>query len=93
METEFCVRPRNFLFILYKTGVPDKYQNEARLGPYYKESKLLGAYLENGEVVKSGIEIPDNNFEYPNMFHCWLLFPPLPESKVAISQMIELIKE
>lgn len=31
--------------------------------------------------------IPFDYYEYPNMFHCWLLFPPLPESKVALSQI------
>lgn len=36
--------------------------------------------------------IPFNYYEYPKMFHCWLL-APLPESKVAMSQIMELINE
>lgn len=33
-----------------------------------------------------------NYYEYPKMLHCWLLLP-LPESKVALSQIMKLINE
>ncbi|MEL7006237.1 MAG: alpha/beta hydrolase, partial [Bacteroidota bacterium] len=36
--------------------------------------------------------IPFNYYEYPNMIHCWLLLP-MPESKVALSQIMTLINE
>jgi len=36
--------------------------------------------------------IPFNYFEYPKMLHCWILLP-LPESKAALSQIMELINE
>lgn len=36
--------------------------------------------------------IPFDYFEYPKMFHCWLLFP-IPEGKVAVSQIMKLINE
>jgi len=35
--------------------------------------------------------IPFNYYEYPKMPHCWILLP-LPESKVALSQIMKLIK-
>ncbi len=33
-----------------------------------------------------------NYYEYPKMLHCWILLP-LPESKVALSQIMKLIKD
>ncbi len=36
--------------------------------------------------------IPFNYYEYPKMLHCWILLP-LPESKVALSQIMKLINE
>lgn len=36
--------------------------------------------------------IPFNYYEYPKMLHCWLLLP-LPESKVALTQIMKLINE
>ncbi len=36
--------------------------------------------------------IPFNYYEYPKMLHCWPLLP-LPEGKVALSQIMKLINE
>lgn len=36
--------------------------------------------------------IPFNYFEYPKMIHCWLLMG-MPEAKVALNQMINIINE
>ncbi len=36
--------------------------------------------------------IPFDYYEYPRMLHCWLLLP-LPESKVALAQLMKLIKD
>ena len=36
--------------------------------------------------------IPFNYYEYPKMLHCWILLP-LPESKVALTQIMKLINE
>ena len=55
-------------FILYSTGVPDRYEAEQALGKYYKESKLLGGLIKDGTLISSGIEIPNNGFEYMNEF-------------------------
>ncbi len=35
--------------------------------------------------------IPMNYFEYPELFHVWVLFTPIKESKVAIEQICKLI--
>lgn len=35
--------------------------------------------------------IPLNYFEYPKLFHVWVLFTPIKESKVAIEQICNLI--
>ncbi len=37
--------------------------------------------------------IPFNCFEYPKLFHDWVLFTPIKESKVAIEQICKLILE
>jgi len=54
------------VLIIYSTGIPDKYASEAALGDYTKESKLLGALIKDGKLNSSGIEIPNNGFEYMN---------------------------
>jgi len=56
------------VFILYSTGIPDIYASEEALGPYYKESKLLGGIIKNEKLISSGIEIPNNGFEYMNEY-------------------------
>lgn len=61
-------KENNETFILYSTGVPDRYASEQALGQYYKESKLLGGLVKNGQLISSGIEIPNNGFEYMNEF-------------------------
>lgn len=35
-------------------------------------------------------KVPIDYYEYPKMFHCWLL-APMPEGKVALKQIFELI--
>ena len=61
-------KENNETFILYSTGVPDRYASEQALGPYYKESKLLGGLVKNGQLISSGIEIPNNGFAYMNEY-------------------------
>ncbi|MGE0929683.1 6-bladed beta-propeller [Cytophagales bacterium EPR-FJ-38] len=55
------------VLILYTTGIPDKYASEEALGEYTKESKLLGGIIKDGKLISSGIEIPNNGFEYMNV--------------------------
>lgn len=50
----------------------------------YPDNKKLKDILELQKV-------PINFFEYPKMFHVWMLIPNLEESKSAISQIVELI--
>ncbi|KYG83818.1 hypothetical protein [Roseivirga echinicomitans] len=54
------------LFILYKTGIPNKRRFEESLVPFYDESKFFGAIFQDGKIVSSAIEIPRGGFQYKN---------------------------
>ena len=54
------------VFILYTTGIPDKYASEEALGEYSNESKVLGGLIKDGKLISSSIEIPNNGFNKVN---------------------------
>lgn len=51
-------------FILYQTGIPDRYSAQENIFAYFNENKLLGALVNRGNTISSGIEIPWNKFEF-----------------------------
>ena len=52
---------------------------------FVSDARKLVAKLEKENI-------PFDYYEYPGMFHCWLLLP-IPEGKVALSQLIQLIND
>jgi len=69
-----------------------RFDNIARISMFMGTAEIF--VPDARKLVKKLREenIPFNYYEYPKMLHCWLLLP-LPEAKVALSQIMKLIKE
>jgi len=67
-----------------------RFDNIAKISMFMGTSEI---FVSDARILVEKLtreNIPFNYFEYPNMFHCWLLLP-IPESKVALSQIMKLI--
>lgn len=80
-------------------------ENDYRVSPIYGNFNSLGEisvfigthdiFIADSRKFKQLMleqGIPINYFEYPGMFHVWALFTSLKESKVAIQQIANLVK-
>lgn len=69
-----------------------RFDNIAKISMFMGTSEIFVS--DARKLVKKLKEenIPFNYYEYPKMLHCWILLP-LPESKVALSQIMKLINE
>ncbi len=54
---------------------------------------ILAADCRKLKVMMEKKGIPMNYFEYPEMFHDWVMLVSLKESEIALSQICNLIRE
>ena len=69
-----------------------RFDNIAKISMFMGTSEI---FVPDARKLVARLEkenIPFDYFEYPKMPHCWILIP-LPESKVALAQIMKLINE
>ena len=69
-----------------------RFENIAKISMFMGTSEI---FISDARKLVDRLQkenIPFDYYEYPNMLHCWLLLP-LPESKVALSQIMNIIND
>lgn len=69
-----------------------RFDNIAKISMFMGTSEIFVSDARKLVEKLKEQNIPFNYYEYPKMLHCWILLP-LPESKVALSQIMKLINE